>query len=1125
MTVMDRAGAEKAEVEILRELRRVRLVFELGFPPDLVAKARDVVMSALEQRRLVSSSSLPSGTRVRYPASFVLHVVDLTKDRQGDKLWTSDELSHLVGPWGCGSDQKLANDVSDAIRSLKLETFETLIEAVGALRNITPVTMHSGLPVNNIGPLLRLIETANRRGRFVAEEQIKYWSSTRNGFHGLWVAPKRLLQESGAIGFELLERINDLLAHPDDPSSTGLPEYLIEAIEREAARTSFTRTGSRTQLPRPRLLLDPYSCRGPVIKLPIASNTSVARWRTTGTARAEYAASPHEVREVDLVVSPTYEVSAIDSDGSPLESRSFRAFSKVPVYFFDPSSGRLLEADRSRIDVNVRSVLALIHPKAKIDGGKVLDIPYPEPIGSWSGWKIVEYDISKANRLVITDRTRSDDQDDIVFRRGLSRPSLSEPSAVARRVRADGHPVYDIAPQLIVDLGATDPSLVSFVITSADGETTVSLSDVDRHEDRVDLDAYLGLDGRYTVEVRGPSGLSMRRQTFVLLRDLTITQTPSLALPGDEVALTRNVGADFKTVQVDSDDISNSIMTTVFGHELTVALDRLAWSLRLPNEDGAAFGGQAFRLAVDDLDRAGSAFLNVDSGLPQRFQLELRNGTERIHPIESSAQTSRWAVNLGQFLDDVRHAGAESIDVVARVSDGREIVVGTIAAEYVAAVTAQEVDANIAPAVIRLHLTENSSFKSRVARIWHLDRPWDDSFIVPIPDGASGVVDIVLPADHRRGNYRIWVRVEGPLALVPKLPNRDTRGVVDVHVESGTIIDTAEPEDRLISAVVDSNTRVLHEGDVATAGYVLIALLAQEIRDGKGRGLSTPRAGTIFRLLLHEPHAIITQVARALTRNVVSHEEALTVSLALMSVVFEAEDAHDLRITPDDADLVWSQLPWIGAAVEPWDDSTDARHRWSERLGWPLPLDGSSSDQEFDDVALPEISESRPPLRPILDADFERQARLFKDLEQEIIDGILDQVVGARTDLPLSVDAEWDAVMRNIIPLVGDSGATAVKSWALEHSTIIHGAVRRLDSHPYKDLLSQYSVRAMSPTATAQDRWFFHNVTALAVDFTTTRDRGEPIAAALIDACELSRQWVGYALLLALSIHPFSRLD
>ena len=383
----------------------------------------------------------------------------------------------------------------------------------------------------------------------------------------------------------------------------------------------------------------------------------------------------------------------------------------------------------------------------------------------------------------------------------------------------------------------------------------------------------------------------------------------------------------------------------------------------------------------------------------------------------------------------------------------------------------------------------------------------------------------MLPAGHRRGNYRIWVRVEGPLALVPKLPIRDARGVVDVRVDAGAIIDTTKPQDRLISAVVDNNPLVLKDGDVATAGYVLIALLAQEIRDAKGRGLSTSRTGNIFRLLLREPHAVITQVARAITRNVVAPDESLPIALALLSVVFEAEDTHDLHIAPDDADLVWSQLPWIGAAVEPWDDSPDTRYRWSERLGWPLDQHDDVNDEEFDIAPLVGAIETRPPLRPILTANFDQQARIFKEVAWETIENILDLNVGTRTDLPLSLDAEWDAVIRNIAPLVREEGSLAIRDWGLEHSAVLQPALGRLTSHPCHDVLSQYSVRAMSPYSTAHDQWFFHNVIALAVDLTSARDKGEPIAAALIDACYLSQQWVSYALLLALSIHPYSRLD
>jgi len=309
------------------------------------------------------------------------------------------------------------------------------------------------------------------------------------------------------------------------------------------------------------------------------------------------------------------------------------------------------------------------------------------------------------------------------------------------------------------------------------------------------------------------------------------------------------------------------------------------------------------------------------------------------------------------------------------------------------------------------------------------------------------------------------------------------------------------------------------------AGYVLIALLAQEIRDGKGRGISTSRTGNIYKFLLREPHTIITQLARAITRNVVTVDESLPIALALLSVVFEAEDTHDLRISPDDADLVWSQLPWLGAAVEPWDDSSNSRHRWSERLGWPPIVEDEINDDGFAEVAPSDEAETWPSLRPILATDFDRQARLFSRVPRETIDALLDSNVGTRTDLPLSVDAEWDAVIRNIAPLVSDEGSLAIKNWGLEHAAVIQSALGRLVSHPCQGVLSQYAVRAMSPYSTTHDQWFFHNVIALATDLTTERDRGGLVAAALIDACSLSSQWVGYALLLALSVHPYSRLD
>ena len=185
------------EVEIYRQIKSVRLVFELGFPTDLVAQAKSVVTSA--------GPVLVRNERIQYPASFVLYIVSLAKDRRGGKFWTSDEVAPICRQIYREPPQ-LAELTLRAIKSLGLETFEELIEEENALRIMTPVTMHSGVPVHNVADLVYLIDVAARRLRYTPEEQIQYWSATPHGFAGLWAAPRRLFQGGTAIAVDLLEQ-------------------------------------------------------------------------------------------------------------------------------------------------------------------------------------------------------------------------------------------------------------------------------------------------------------------------------------------------------------------------------------------------------------------------------------------------------------------------------------------------------------------------------------------------------------------------------------------------------------------------------------------------------------------------------------------------------------------------------------------------------------------------------------------------------------------------------------------------------------------------------------------------------------------------------------------------------
>ena len=209
------------EAEVLQRIKSVRLVFELGFPADLVAKAKSVVDSA--------GIFVVRNEEIRYPASFVLYIVSLAKDRRGRSFWTSDEVSPLCRQMHREPHQ-LAELTLGAIKNLRLETFDELIEEENALKYMTPVTMHSGIPVNNVADLVYLIDVAVRRLRYTPEEQIQYWSSTPHGFAGLWAAPKRLLRGGNTIAIDLLEQFNEALRNPDAPEVSGLPSHLVKAI-------------------------------------------------------------------------------------------------------------------------------------------------------------------------------------------------------------------------------------------------------------------------------------------------------------------------------------------------------------------------------------------------------------------------------------------------------------------------------------------------------------------------------------------------------------------------------------------------------------------------------------------------------------------------------------------------------------------------------------------------------------------------------------------------------------------------------------------------------------------------------------------------------------------------------
>jgi len=1102
------------ESEVRRLLRSVRLVFETGFPDD-IARQVDALMRDHMTMKM-------RGSRLAYPACFVFHLTNLAKDRRGREFWSSEQLAHLRSAVRMSATD-LAQLSQAVFTDLGLETFDDLVEGENALRYLTPVTMHSGIPALNVPALVGLIETAVRRHRLTAADQVDLWKSTPHGFHGLWASPTRLLRRADPIALDLLERINEALRDHDQDQAT-LPTHIRTALDKIAPSLRPTFGGRGAAVPRAWLSIEDNSCLGPVVNLPPVADGAIARWRISGSPLPEVGAHQSEVTQVPLSPAKSHEISAVSDSGNIVGSRTVRPYGEIPAYFFSAKDGRMLERSGTSVMRDGSAVIALLHPKASIEDLVRSDRRFGERTGEWSDWQLFEFDSVTHARTTIIDTANTENRTEVVtFRDPDSRPTLSPPSTAVTRVRHRAGEVHDAPPMLRVSVGSVNPELVEVSVEHDAVIRKMGLHQLPRTGDVFDLGPLFGADGTYKVSVGGPLGFSMSAKKIFLCRGLTVAQDPPLLLPGQTVTLT--LASDTAEREVEADGSEEWIDARLGELEFRVGLTRLQWAVTLSDEAMTATGVKEFLVPLDETTSRRRPVLHLSTVVSIPMRLELATGDDVLVSQSTSAATGKWSVDLAPFMKMADEVVAESLRLRVVVGHSDPVDIGRIASKYVVRVTSVTVDETTGPAVIRIGISENRPFSDRVARIWNMDRPWEESVRVALDDHMRKELEIRLPADHRIGRHRVWIKVEGDDARVTVAPSAHTSGVVDVDVTLGRDGDPEVAEDRLITAIRTGRTDVIRDGDVLGHGYVLIALLARLISDEGSRALTTQRAGTIFRLVESASNGVSSIVALAVASNVIADSDRLPVSLALLPLVFEAEDTENLHIDEDSTEMVWSKLPWIAAAIEPWSDSARTRARWSERLGWPESETGvgdHSDDDEPDETDADWESRpdpAAPPPRRILVDNFDQDVRRVCQMTSDDISLYLGHLIGTKDGIPLSRDSEWDSVLLSIPEIYPREREFA--DWRRTHNTAISQSHSHVSKHDFKGLFRQYEAKAVW-YSDPQYGWVLLDVVSLAASAVHRRRDSLAEVAALIDAARIAPRWVGFSVLLALSLHPLS---
>jgi hypothetical protein len=1099
------------ETEVLRQIKSVRLVFELGFPADLVAKAKSVVDSA--------GIFVVRNEKIRYPASFVLYIVSLAKDRRGRSFWTSDEVSPLCRQMHREPHQ-LAELTLDAIKTLRLETFDELIEEENALKYMTPVTMHSGIPVNNVADLVYLIDVAVRRLRYTPEEQIQYWSSTPHGFAGLWAAPRRLLRGGNIIAIDLLEQFNEALRNPNAPEVSGLPNHLVEAInsiEKGSRREVGVGSHRLISVPQTFIEIDVLSSLGPVVRLPLVDVQEIKRWRLVGANDADVKAEANEETLVRLLPSKDYEVSAIGVDGTVAKSRFFRTYRDLPVMFFNATSGQLLERQSIGIQCDGNEVIALTHPKVAFLGLDENDQNQTVCTGSWDGWKIRRLQLAASRQLEAFDTVHSEVKEIISFIQPTVRPSLVHKRQCELPMSCSVGELFVEVPTLRIDTGGADTSIVNVYVKRGDEYgASRKLSELDVSENQYDLTELFDNDGEYQVSVVGPLGLRMAEKHIVLLRGLECIQDPPLGLPNQPVTIEMNLPNESTEVLISADKFDGLVV--IKGVAISVRPIRVVWAISVGYRTPSRMSSDLFSFTSNEVGDPSELNLFVRTGMPCTIEIEMSDGMSLIHSTKYE-MTDRRVINLSEFVKHAAEFGSEAHTLSARVGNSQPFILGGFTSDYIVSLNGTVLINSEEIEIVELTFVENKRFSNRVIRIWSLDRPWEPSWSVSLPNDVVDSFSLLLPSGSRAGKYRLWLKIEGPHAQVPRLPRTETIGVIDIILQYGAAPDMDNPVDRIVEAVSKSNIDAVRETDVCEHGHVLLGLLALNMGDKGSAGLTDRLGANVYRLLESDLENLIKHIVTALDRDIINEQLLLQITLAIMPLLFEAEDKYDISVSSEFAELVWTRLPIVAAIASPWNDSIEMRARWQDKFGWPIYIEAETKDDDpLETNETDEPARIEPPkIRDVLAAEFELDVRRVSHLPRRDVEAILSTMIGSRASEFLSIDGEWDAVAKSILSAV--NAQSEINIWRDLHNRTLTRCHSYASRYKYRQLVEQYSVRSVWMDEPMY-KWILFDIMVLAISAVDDREKCDSQMHALLDAMDFAPAWVEYALLLALSMKP-----
>jgi hypothetical protein len=763
------------EAALYAALRGRRLIFEIGLDEDTYESTAQTFRSSIDGELHFASRDLR-----RYPATLVVLLASAgaLHYREGD-LWSCLGLS---GPKAVLVGQAF----NEALRSLRLETFEALVEEERALRYLTPILAHGGIPRYCLPDFFRLLVRTIRNGSTDPQEILSLWENRKGLTQGVDKPAIRFILYGGEPATDFLQRCVDLVletrrtGHVPSAVESGLPQNLVDAFA--ALQNETGESVARDILPRPYVQLDPWDGLGPTLELPPAETGAGSfEWRLRDDRNAVSYRGSHSLKKsIRLNPARRWEIEARAEDREP-RTFIFDCFDAMPVMFFDPSTGRLL---RSRDQLRIGSVWALHSPEVTLSAGDASGLEHnlvsveelPQPCGAWSRCLLSHYNLADVKHVVVRDA------DNLRARVSVTSPALRpilsaslDPMSVTS---SGGAAIYSQFPTLTLPRIPDVPWERWHVIARTAGEThSVTADALERSGGSLSLKSILHdwVLQPVHLSVRGPLGSDLTAH-FAVVPGLAVERPEHVLLPRErcqvrlrcdrEIQLGAGAERESVVLQV-GEHVDHVHCRSHFGSNdltLVVPVSRVRWAVNRIGDTGVTTGSESLLIDSSEIaESAISSFVVTTGAAEVPLRLTLRAGPNALQESDwtRTSPTGRLFFDLARFRDTVTQGGHSSLEFVLEVGTKSVQVARLVTTLQIENIQAKRTEEG-GRVVVECRFTDRSALKNREVRLWSLDRPWTDSTVVTVPDGSADVVvsdaSTCLPA----GRYLMEVALSDP---------------------------------------------------------------------------------------------------------------------------------------------------------------------------------------------------------------------------------------------------------------------------------------------------------------------------------------------------------------------------